>query len=110
MSSYKIPVELFEKYFLKIYQFVLMHHNFDRREIRKRSVEYNGVFVSYSRFEIARIFDFMMDRIETYPTQKEQLDNPYSDVLVILVNYLQQIKQEDYLPKKRLERLYELSK
>lgn len=110
LNSYKLPLEIFEKHFLKIYQFALAENQFDRRELRKRSVVFNGVFVVYTKEEIVRLFDFLMDRIESYPTQQEQLDNPFADVLLILINYVQSTKQKIELPQKRLERLYEVSK
>ena len=110
LNCYKLPLDIFEKYFLKIYQFALNENLFDRKELRKKSVVYNGIFVAYSKEEIVRIFDWIMDRAEKYPDQKSQLNNPYTDVLLILIEYIKYSKQDIQLPYQRLERLYEMSK
>jgi len=110
LTSYKLPLDIFEKHFLKIYQFVLSENFFNRKALRKESVIYNGVFVVYSKEEIVRVFDFLMNRIEMYPTQKEQLDNPYTDVLLVLIQVVKASKEQIQLPMNRLERLYEVSK
>lgn len=110
LTSYKLPLEILEKNFMKIYKFVLWENEFDRKLLRKKSVVFTAIFVAYSKEEIVRIFDFLMDRIEKYPTQKHQLNNPYMDVLLVLLNYVKASKQEIELPYQRLERLYEMSK
>jgi hypothetical protein len=110
LTSYKLPLDIFERYFLKIYQYVLNENNFDRKALRKDSVVFNGVFVVYSREEIVRVLDYLMDRIEKYETQKAQLDNPYTDVLLILIQVVKASKETMQLPLSRLKRLYEVSK
>lgn len=110
LTSYKLPLDIFEKHFLKIYQFVLSENFFNRKALRNESVIFNGVFVVYSKEEIVRVFDYLMNRIEKYPTQKEQLDNPYTDVLLVLIQVVKASKEQIQLPMNRLERLYEMSK
>ena len=110
LSSYKLPLDIFAKHFLKIYQYALIDNKMSRQDLKEKSVVYNGVFIAYSNFEIVRVFDFLMDRVERYETQEQQLDNPYSDVLLILIGFIRESGQPISLPQKRLERLYEVSK
>lgn len=110
LRSYKLPLDIFEKHFIKIYQYILNENLYNRKELRKKSIIYNGIFVVYTKEEIIRVFDYLMDKIERYPIQIEQLNNPFMDVLLIMINYVKGSKQEIQLPYNRLERLNEVSK
>lgn len=143
LSCYKLPLDIFEKHFSKIYQYVfdptvsqtsntsmdgnkfsvgelrkdssysdLELEDYRKRQfLRKKSVVYTGVFAAYTTEELVQIFDYLMDKSSILEKQETYfLDNPYIDVLLILIKYIKESNQNINLPESRLERLYELVK
>jgi hypothetical protein len=99
--------------------------NYKKRQfLRRKSVIYTGVFAAYTKEELIQIFDYLMDELNlvsvpeveprTAPGTKVEdrvvslFDNPYVDVLLILINYIKESNQDVSLPESRLEKLYDL--
>jgi hypothetical protein len=107
LVHYKLPVYLFEKHFDKIHNYALIEYNYDRKLFKEKSTLYYAIFVVQSKKEIIQIFDFLIENVE----RKGNLDNPYTDVLLMLIDYLKTIDIQFHvydtpvLPENRLKRL-----
>lgn len=106
-QSYKLDLDIFKRNFIKIYQVALSNSFDDRMKLKKDSTFYDALFVSYSNLELVNVFDFLMDKIEREDTIESQLNNPFSDVLLILLNFVKTSPNIN-LPVKRLGRLAEI--
>jgi hypothetical protein len=106
-QSYKLDLDIFKRNFIKIYQVALSDSFDDRNKLKKDSTFYDGLLVAYSNLELVNVFDFLMDKIEQEQTIEMQLNNPYADVLLILLNFVKTSPNIN-LPMKRLGRLADI--
>jgi hypothetical protein len=86
LYHFKVPLEILKKHFLKIYDYAILEYDNDSRKMRKESTLYNGIFVAYTKEQLRNIIDFLLDELDRYEGTST-LDNPYSDVLLILIEY-----------------------
>jgi hypothetical protein len=112
LYHFKVPLEILKKHFLKIYDYAVMEYDDDSRKMRKESTLYNGIFVAYTKEQLRNLIDFLLDEIDRYEGTNA-LDNPYSDVLLIMLEYVKTVDrlydQESIIfTPMRLERLEKL--
>ena len=110
LYHFKVPLHILKKHFLKIYDYAIQEYDNDPREMRRESTLFNGIFVAYTKEQLRHVIDFLLDEIDRYEGD-HKLDNPYSEVLLILIEYaktVDRLYEHKIFTPLRLERLDKL--
>lgn len=110
LTHFKLPIPVFKTYFQKIYDFALALNQNNRQKLKNDSTLYDGILALQTKYELIEILDFLIRNVEQMnQSQQTGLDSSYSDVLMILLEFLK-IREDITIPQNRLDKLNQLIK